>query len=430
MLTRRFRWGNGASAQKEKTMAQDGFSVAVEADVPAVAPRPWRDDAPGVAAASVEVFDAPAQMKTPAFVDREAPRAAGYAPAVRTAVQSQAAFAMVGRRTLDFADNGDGTLTVARCIDQTADDLDIQFEAGACPVVAIAPHAFEGCAALRRVILPDSLQRIGEMAFLGCAHLQRLTIPGSVQRVGTLAFAKCTQLAHVRIEPGVVSLGPSSFSKCTSLARVDVPASLATLGGGVFFGCGRQLCLYGAEGTIAQQYAKINGLAFDSQSWKDDEALVYAEQEDGSLVVMGPRAERPERVEIPSEVCGRRVSAIAAKAFCTCPTLAVLSVGSGVRDIGENAFCACGALTAVSFERGLERLGDGAFAGCTSLTQVTLPRGTSVIGRMAFYGCSRLAFVKMPTTTRVSDFAFDGCAPNLRVFGGVNAGRMAESQQA
>ena len=44
---------------------------------------------------------------------------------------------------------------------------------------------------------------------------------------------------------------------------------------------------------------------------------------------------------------------------------------------------------------------------------------------MAFFGCTRLSFVKMPTTTRVSDFAFDGCAPGLHVFGGVNAGRMA-----
>ena len=68
------------------------------------------------------------------------------------------ACAMVGRHVMDFSDNGDGTLTAVRCVDRQADDLDIQFEAGACPVVAIAPRAFEGCAALRRVILPESLR--------------------------------------------------------------------------------------------------------------------------------------------------------------------------------------------------------------------------------------------------------------------------------
>ena len=302
------------------------------------------------------------------------------------------ACAMVGRRVMDFSDNGDGTLTAVRCVDRQADDLDIQFEAGACPVVAIAPRAFEGCAALRRVILPESLRQIGEMAFSGCSHLRLLTIPGGVQRVGTLAFAKCSQLERVRIEPGVVQLGPSCFSKCAALKRVEMPASVTQIGGGAFFGCSKELRLYGAEDAPAAQYARLNGLTFDFQSWKDDEELVLREEEDGTLTVLGARQQ--------------------------------LVVGGGVREIGESAFFGCRQLVSVSFERGLEQLKDSAFAGCESLTQVTLPWGTSAVGRMAFFGCTRLSFVKMPTTTRVSDFAFDGCAPGIRVFGGVYAGWM------
>ena len=335
------------------------------------------------------------------------------------------ACAMVGRHVMDFSDNGDGTLTAVRCIDRQADDLDIQFEAGACPVVAIAPRAFEGCAALRRVILPESLRQIGEMAFSGCAHLRTLVIPGGVQRVGTLAFAKCSQMERVRIEPGVAQLGPSCFSKCAALKRVEIPASVAQIGGGAFFGCSKELKLYGAEGVPAQQYARLNGLAFDSQSWKEDEELVLREEEDGTLTVMGARQTALHRIEIPTEICGRRVAAIAPKAFFANGTLEQLVVGGGVREIGESAFFGCRQLVSVSFERGLECLRDSAFAGCESLTQVTLPWGTGAVGRMAFFGCTRLSFVKMPTTTRVSDFAFDGCAPGIRVFGGVYAGRMA-----
>ena len=334
------------------------------------------------------------------------------------------ACAMVGRRVMDFSDNGDGTLTAVRCVDRQADDLDIQFEAGACPVVAIAPRAFEGCAALRRVILPESLRQIGEMAFSGCSHLRLLTIPGGVQRVGTLAFAKCSQLERVRIEPGVVQLGPSCFSKCAALKRVEMPASVTQIGGGAFFGCSKELRLYGAEEAPAAQYARLNGLTFDFQSWKDDEELVLREEEDGTLTVLGARQTAPHRIEIPTEICGRRVAAIAPKAFFASGTLEQLVVGGGVREIGESAFFGCRQLVSVSFERGLEQLKDSAFAGCESLTQVTLPWGTSAVGRMAFFGCTRLSFVKMPTTTRVSDFAFDGCAPGIRVFGGVYAGRM------
>ena len=58
---------------------------------------------------------------------------------------------------------------------------------------------------------------------------------------------------------------------------MDVPSSLAGFGGGVFFGCGKQLCLYGAEGAPAQRYAGLNGIAYDSQNWKEDESLVFEE---------------------------------------------------------------------------------------------------------------------------------------------------------
>ena len=350
----------------------------------------------------------------------------GFSAPVESAprLRFSSACAMVGRRVMDFSDNGDGTLTAVRCVDRQADDLDIQLEAGACPVAAIAPRAFEGCAALRRVILPESLRQIGEMAFSGCSHLRLLTIPGGVQRVGTLAFAKCSQLERVRIEPGVVQLGPSCFSKCAALKRVEMPASVTQIGGGAFFGCSRELRLYGAEDAPAAQYARLNGLTFDFQSWKDDEELVLREEEDGTLTVLGARQTAPHRIEIPTEICGRRVAAIAPKAFFASGTLEQLVVGGGVREIGESAFFGCRQLVSVSFERGLEQLKDSAFAGCESLTQVTLPWGTSAVGRMAFFGCTRLSFVKMPTTTRVSDFAFDGCAPGIRVFGGVYAGRM------
>lgn len=350
----------------------------------------------------------------------------GFSAPVESAPRQRfsSACAMVGRRVMDFSDNGDGTLTAVRCVDRQADDLDIQFEAGACPVVAIAPRAFEGCAALRRVILPESLRQIGETAFSGCSHLRLLTIPGGVQRVGTLAFAKCSQLERVRIEPGVVQLGPSCFSKCAALKRVEMPASVTQIGGGAFFGCSKELRLYGAEDAPAAQYARLNGLTFDFQSWKDDEELVLREEEDGTLTVLGARQTAPHRIEIPTEICGRRVAAIAPKAFFASGTLEQLVVGGGVREIGESAFFGCRQLVSVSFERGLEQLKDSAFAGCESLTQVTLPWGTSAVGRMAFFGCTRLSFVKMPTTTRVSDFAFDGCAPGIRVFGGVYAGRM------
>ena len=376
------------------TMGQDGFS----AQVTGVTRRPWR-------------------TQQEAAPTRAMPR-------------PEPAYAMAGRRSIDFADNGDGTLTAVRCVDLTADDLDIQFEAGACPVVAIAPKAFEGCTALRRVILPSSLRLIGEKAFSGCLHIARLVIPGGVSKVGTLAFANCQELARVRLEPGVTALGPSCFSKCIRLTRVDIPASVTALGGGAFFGCGKQLTLYGAEGSYAQRYAQFNGIAFDCESWREDEELILGENGDGSLTVMGLRNEHARMLDIPSELCGRRIAAIAPKAFFANGTLERVQLGGGIRTIGASAFFGCRSLLQVGFERGLEAVGDSAFAGCENLTGVTLPWGTGSVGHMAFFGCTRLSFVKMPATTRVADLAFDGCAPGLRVYGGVSAGRRALAENA
>ena len=348
-------------------------------------------------------------------------------PAYQPAAPAPQGIGLVGHRVLDIADNADGTSTVVRCIDPQAEDIDVQFEAGVRNVAFIAPKAFEGCVKVRRVILPGTVKAIGEMAFTGCTGLESVVIPGSVQKVGTLAFAKCANLRRVRLEPGVAALGPSCFSKCVRLERVDVPASAVSFGGGVFFGCGKALTLYGGAGTMAEKYAKFNQIAYDTESFKEDEQLIFREEEDGTLTVLGPRQAQPRVIDIPAELCGRRIARIEHKAFFACQSLEQAFIGAGVAEIGENAFFGCKALSNVALERGLERIGEGAFAGCDSLTHVHMPWGTGSVGRMAFFGCTNLSFVKMPPTTKVEDMAFDGCSPALRVFGGVNAGRMANN---
>ena len=66
--------------------------------------------------------------------------------------------------------------------------------------------------------------------------------------------------------------------------------------------------------------------------------LIRCISEDGTLTVLGARQTAPHRIEIPTEICGRRVAAIAPKAFFASGTLEQLVVGGGVREIGESAF--------------------------------------------------------------------------------------------
>ncbi|MBQ7486684.1 MAG: leucine-rich repeat domain-containing protein [Clostridia bacterium] len=318
-----------------------------------------------------------------------------------------------------FEELQDGSLAAVQCTDKMLDDLNLEFEAGGRTVRHVGPRAFENCQNLMRVILPDTVQSIGEMAFAGCIRLHNISIPGSVQKVGTLAFARCSSLTRVRIEPGISALGPSCFQKCQRLVRVDIPSSVVSFGGGVFFGCSRQLTLYGAAGSKAEQYAKINGIQFDSENWKEDEKLILAENEDGTLTVCGMRNPDERRLEIPDELCGRSIVAIRENAFFGNPALEQVIIGRRIRQIGSNAFMGCRNLTLLSFDYGPERIDESAFAGCEQLRQVIFPGGTGSIGRLAFFGCRQLSFVRLPATTRLEALVFDGCAPNLRVYGGV-----------
>lgn len=55
------------------------------------------------------------------------------------------------------------------------------------PITCIAEHAFENETKITQVILPNSLQEIGEAAFAGCTNLYKVLLPFSFR--------------HVRIKP-------------------------------------------------------------------------------------------------------------------------------------------------------------------------------------------------------------------------------------
>ncbi len=63
---------------------------------------------------------------------------------------------------------------------------------------------------------------IGESAFEYCASLTNITIPDSVTSIGKDAFWKCTSLTSVTIGNGVKSIGESAFYDCDSLKSVYI----------------------------------------------------------------------------------------------------------------------------------------------------------------------------------------------------------------
>ena len=155
----------------------------------------------------------------------------------------------------------------------TANDLD--------GVTKIGNDAFNGCANLASVTIPDSVREIGtlafcdctslasvaigdgvkgigEIAFKGCTSRASVSIPGSVREIGGYAFGKCTSLVDVMIADGVTAIGNAAFEGCTSLASVSIPRSVTKIGASAFNGCSPNLKVQYA-GTKAQWNA-ISGI--------------------------------------------------------------------------------------------------------------------------------------------------------------------------
>lgn len=82
---------------------------------------------------------------------------------------------------------------------------------------------FAGCKNLKHVELPDSLSAIGSYDFHGCVSLRTITIPRSVSKILPSAFNKCTNLRSIEFESLNTELLPHAFKGCVSIRTIKFP---------------------------------------------------------------------------------------------------------------------------------------------------------------------------------------------------------------
>ncbi|HOU09306.1 MAG TPA: leucine-rich repeat protein [Clostridiales bacterium] len=97
-------------------------------------------------------------------------------------------------------------------------DLVIPDTLGTFPVVVIANDAFQYCATLTSVDIPDTVTLIGNGAFYRCKALQSVVFPEGLTRVGESAFQGCISLGSVTFPEGTDTIGDNAFRYCESLA--------------------------------------------------------------------------------------------------------------------------------------------------------------------------------------------------------------------
>ena len=202
-------------------------------------------------------------------------------------------------------------------------------------VTAVAEYGFIWKTGIQTVILPGSVERIGQWAFAGCSALESVTLPTGLAGIETAAFLECTALTEIILPEGLTTLGDSVFSTCTALQRVSLPGTLAVIPKWAFYNCAALKELTFSEGNQEVGYS----------------------------------------------------------AFCGCTALSTLDLPASLLTIGSGGFAGCTALLAVTVPEGLTVLENLAFDGCTRLATVTLPQSLERMGSTAFRECSSLRTV-------------------------------------
>ena len=87
---------------------------------------------------------------------------------------------------------------------------------------AIGPGAFELDEQLSRLVIPDSVEKIGVEAMAYCSGLEEIVIPDSVLAIGDSAFFRCTGLRSVTIPDSVTEIGADVFNDCQSLTSISI----------------------------------------------------------------------------------------------------------------------------------------------------------------------------------------------------------------
>ena len=150
-------------------------------------------------------------------------------------------------------------------------EIEIPSRLGGYPVTALAKSALAG-KDFTKVVLPDTLEKIGDYAFSACSQLREITIPASVEALGNGVFTQCDALEEFSIDPTnpylketnhviytadgktlvaaagrtderiavpltVEKIQSYAFYNCDTLMSITIPGSVRELGEGCFGGC-------------------------------------------------------------------------------------------------------------------------------------------------------------------------------------------------
>lgn len=235
-------------------------------------------------------------------------------------------------------------------------------------------YSFRMCYRLLEIDLPCSLTTIGSYIFQDCRRLHTITIPNTIKSMGSYNFQNCYALKTAVLENGITSIGAYTFSGCQHLENIHLPNSIKTIGAQAFYQC------YSLNRLILpKQLTSVSGSAFQN--------------------CLGLKA-----VVLPEGV-----SEIGTYAFRDCHSLSFVGFPKSLTKIGDYAFYECRSMLNPVFGMNLKIIGNYAFQSCYSLAYLVLPSSVETVGTLAFSGCKNLKSVELPEKLRTTTGILAGC---------------------
>ncbi len=290
---------------------------------------------------------------------------------------------------------------------------------------ALPSGAFVNCGKIKNVVLSENIAEIGAKTFENCSELEEIEF-GEPSAIGNEAFNGCLALKKILLPESVTDIGVGAFNGCVAATEISAPESVTAVGERAF------------AGTIALQKLVWNVKSLDF-AVTDNVFSLAGEAGEGFDVTFGNAVEKVPSYFINSNTKLKTIAfeensvctEIGAFAFYSVSGLLSAQIPESVTAIKESAFSSCpdearveitnlSAWLAIDFETtSASPLCGGAdlYLSGTKLEHLVVPTAVTEIKKNAFYGAGSLKSVTLHAgVTSIGVNAFASCKSLTNIY--------------
>lgn len=313
-------------------------------------------------------------------------------------------------------------------------------------VTKIGEDAFYGCYNLEEIVLSKNLKELHEEAFAGCNKIKNVTISGEntifktvdgvlfdqegerlclygkgrgeeeytvpegTREIIEKAFQDCKTLKRVNLNHDLKTIKDYSFKNLPELEAIEIPDSVNYIGQRAFENCEK------LSEIKMSPYAYMQSNPFSNTAFFNNEA----NWEEGALYL------NKHLLCIKDDLTALEIKpgtvSVAGEAFMKA-NIPYITIPSTVKCVGDKAFANNKNIVTVVFKEGFEILGHYAFWS-SSIKSVNLPDSLQIIGGQSFMHSDIEQIIIPDNVIDIGESAFECCDSLKRVVIGKRVGNI------